>query len=140
MSRMALDSGAEIPQILHALDQGTVMIKFFRKKQKPEKRIFCLKTDTFEILQFPMARGRLTQFEETSECRERCSSVCCKAIQWLRVIITSTSPLLLVVHAHTHIHTMCGEVCVCVCVCLFSERETQCINILKGLGFEVQGS
>jgi len=65
---MSLSSGAEIPQILHALDQGTVMIKFFRRRgNKPEKRIFCLKTDTFEILQFPMARGRLTQCEETSK-------------------------------------------------------------------------
>lgn len=68
MSRMSLSSGAEIPQILHALDQGTVMIKFFKRRgNRPEKRIFCLKTDTFEILQFPMARGKLTQCEETSE-------------------------------------------------------------------------
>ena len=75
MSRMSLSSGAEIPQILHALDQGTVMIKFFKKRgNRPEKRIFCLKTDTFEILQFPMARGKLTQCEETSRsaCEEWC--------------------------------------------------------------------
>ena len=66
--RISLDSAAEIPQILSALDQGTVMIKFFKKKgNKPEKRIFCLKTDTFEILQFPMARGKLTQCEEASK-------------------------------------------------------------------------
>ena len=67
LPRMALDGGAEIPQILHALDQGTVMIRFFRRKSnKPEKRIFCLRTDTFEILQFPMARGRHTLSEESS--------------------------------------------------------------------------
>ena len=63
---MSLSSGAEIPQILHALDQGTVMIKFFKRGKRPEKRIFCLKTDTFEILQFPMV-GKLPQCEETSE-------------------------------------------------------------------------
>ena len=68
MSRVSLSSGAEIPQILHALDQGTVMVKFFRRgRNRPERRIFCLKTDTFEVLQFPMARGKLTQCEETSE-------------------------------------------------------------------------
>ena len=68
MSRVSLSSGADIAQILHALDQGTVMIKFFKKRgSRPEKRIFCLKTDTFEIMQFPMARGKLTQCEETGE-------------------------------------------------------------------------
>ncbi len=73
MSRMSLSSGAEIPQILHALDQGTVMIKFFKGRgRRPEKRIFCLKTDTFEILQFPMARGRLTQCEDTSKLAGCC--------------------------------------------------------------------
>ncbi len=78
MSRMSLSSGAEIPQILHALDQGTVMIKFFKRRgNRPEKRIFCLKTDTFEILQFPMARGKLTQCEETSE--EKISLIICRA-------------------------------------------------------------
>jgi len=65
MARMALGEGAEIPQSLHALDQGTVMIRFFRKKS-PQKRIFCLKTDTFEVLQYPMARGRHTLAEESS--------------------------------------------------------------------------
>ena len=64
---MALGSSAEIPQILHALDQGTVMIRFFRRRRQPEKRIFCLKTDTFEILQYPMARGKLTLSEESSK-------------------------------------------------------------------------
>ena len=66
MARMALGEGAEIPQILHALDLGTVMIRFFRKSNKPQKRIFCLKTDTFEVLQYPMARGRHTLAEESS--------------------------------------------------------------------------
>ena len=67
MGKVALDGSAEIPQILHALDQGTVMIRFFRRRgTRPEKRIFCLKTDTFEILQYPLHRGRLTLSEETS--------------------------------------------------------------------------
>ena len=67
MARMALDGAAEIPQILHALDQGTVMIRFFfRRRRQPEKRIFCLKTDTFEILQYPMSRGKLTISEDSS--------------------------------------------------------------------------
>ena len=70
MSRMSLSSSAEIPQILHALDQGTVMVKFFKRGKRPEKRIFCLRTDTFEILQFPMAKGKLTQCEETSKSCE----------------------------------------------------------------------
>ena len=67
MARMAVGSSAEIPQILHALDQGTVMIKFFRKRKVPERRVFCLKTDTFEILQYPMGRGKHTLCEESSE-------------------------------------------------------------------------
>lgn len=66
MARMALGSSAEIPQILLALDQGTVMIKFFRKRKVPERRVFCLKTDTFEILQYPMGRGKHTLCEESS--------------------------------------------------------------------------
>lgn len=71
MGKVALDGSAEIPQILHALDQGTVMIRFFRRRgTRPEKRIFCLKTDTFEILQYPLHRGRLTLSEETINIRE----------------------------------------------------------------------
>lgn len=66
MARMALGSSAEIPQILLALDQGTVLIRFFRKRKLPERRVFCLKTDTFEILQYPMGRGKLTLSEESS--------------------------------------------------------------------------
>lgn len=66
--RVALDGGADISQILTALDQGTFMIRFFRRRStRPEKRIFCLRTDTFEILQYPMQRGRLTLSEESSE-------------------------------------------------------------------------
>ena len=68
MARMALGGSAEIPQILLALDQGTVMIKFFRKRKVPERRVFCLKTDTFEILQYPMGRGKHTLCEESSTC------------------------------------------------------------------------
>lgn len=67
MARMAVGSLAEIPQILTALEQGTVMIKFFRKRKVPERRVFCLKTDTFEILQYPMGRGKHTLCEESSE-------------------------------------------------------------------------
>ena len=66
MARMAIGSSADIPQILLALDQGTMLIKFFKKKRPPERRVFCLKTDTFEILQFPMGRGKNTLSEETS--------------------------------------------------------------------------
>ena len=67
-TKPALGESAEIPQILHALDQGTVLIRFFKKKaNRPEKRIFCLKTDTFEILQFPMTRGSLTLPDERSK-------------------------------------------------------------------------
>jgi phosphatidylinositol phospholipase C gamma-1 len=67
---MAVGSSAEIPQILHALDQGTVMIKFFRKRKVPERRVFCLKTDTFEIMQYPMGRGKHTLCEESIDIRE----------------------------------------------------------------------
>ena len=66
MARMAVGDGAEIPQILLALDRGTVMIKFFKRKKVPERRVFCLKTDTFEILQYPMG-GKHTLCEEASE-------------------------------------------------------------------------
>lgn len=66
----------EVPQILQALDQGTVMIRFFRRKgNKPEKRILCLKMETFEILQYPVAKGKLTQCEETSKYEEGCSGL-----------------------------------------------------------------
>ena len=67
----ALNSTAEVPQILQALDQGTVMIRFFRRKgNRPEKRILCLKMDTFEILLYPMTRGKSTQCEEASKQRD----------------------------------------------------------------------
>ena len=79
MARMALGSAADIPQILVALDPGTVLIKFFRKKKLPERRVFCLKTDTFEILQYPMGRGKHTLCEESSTrprvAIESCSTV-----------------------------------------------------------------
>ena len=68
MARVALAGAADISQILTALDQGTFMVRFFRRRgARPEKRIFCLKTDTFEILQYPMQRGRMTLSEESSE-------------------------------------------------------------------------
>lgn len=67
-ARVALAGAADISQILGALDQGTFMVRFFRRRgNRPEKRIFCLKTETFEILQFPMTRGRMTLSEESSE-------------------------------------------------------------------------
>ena len=66
VARPALNAKAEIPQILAALDQGNLMTRFFRKGRRPERRVLCLKTDTFEILQFPTARGKLTLSEETS--------------------------------------------------------------------------
>ena len=69
MSRVpAKNNMVDVPQILQALDQGTVMIRFFRRKgNRPEKRILCLKMETFEILQYPVSRGKLTQCEETSK-------------------------------------------------------------------------
>ena len=69
MARVALAGGADISQILGALDQGTYMVRFFRRRgNRPERRIFCLKMDTFEILQYPMQGGRLTLSEESSKC------------------------------------------------------------------------
>ena len=71
MPRVGLAGGADISQILGALDQGTFMVRFFRRRStRPEKRIFCLKMDTFEILQYPMQRGRMTLSEESSESME----------------------------------------------------------------------
>lgn len=82
MARMALGEGADIAQILTALDQGTVMIRFFsRKKGNPQKRIFCLKTDTFEVLQYPMARGRHTLSEESSTNKIMYMDMCMNAIR-----------------------------------------------------------
>ena len=67
VAKPAFGETADIPNILTALDQGTVLIRFFKKRgNRPEKRIFCLKTDTFEILQFPMTRGVLSVSEEKS--------------------------------------------------------------------------
>lgn len=47
-----------IQDVMKALESGTVMFKF-RRKRPPEKRIFMLKLATFEIQQLPFpARGR----------------------------------------------------------------------------------
>ncbi|XP_064393377.1 1-phosphatidylinositol 4,5-bisphosphate phosphodiesterase gamma-1-like [Halichondria panicea] len=71
VAKPAFGETADIPNILTALDQGTVLIRFFKKRgNRPEKRIFCLKTDTFEILQFPMTRGVLSVSEEKIDIRE----------------------------------------------------------------------
>ncbi len=68
MSRPAKNSMVEVPQILQALDQGTVMIRFFRRKgNRPEKRMLCLKMETFEILQYPVTKGKQILCEETSK-------------------------------------------------------------------------
>ena len=57
---------AEIPQILADLDQGKLMTRFFKKGRRPERRILCLRIESFEILQFPSTSGRQTIPEESS--------------------------------------------------------------------------
>ena len=47
-----------ITDVMKALESGTVMFKF-KRRRPPEKRIFTLRLTTFEILQFPFpSRGR----------------------------------------------------------------------------------
>ena len=56
---LALGPDADISQILSTLEQGTTMMRFYRRKgSRPEKHLYCLKADTMEILQFIMAAGR----------------------------------------------------------------------------------
>jgi hypothetical protein len=58
-----------ITEILKALETGTVMFKF-RRKRPAEKRIFTLRLATFEIQQFPFpSRGRPI-VEDTVDIRE----------------------------------------------------------------------
>ena len=47
-----------VQEIMRALEPGTLMFKF-RKKKQPEKRVFALRLSTFEIMQYPYpSRGR----------------------------------------------------------------------------------
>ena len=56
---MALGPDADISQILSTLEQGTIMMRFYRRKgSRPEKHLYSLNVGTFEILQFVMASGR----------------------------------------------------------------------------------
>ena len=64
---MAVQNGtAEISRVLHALEQGNIMVRFIRGKKQPLKKLFCLREDTFEILQYPIQRGKSTAAEESS--------------------------------------------------------------------------
>ena len=80
MKGMALGPDADISKILSTLEQGTIMMRFYRRKGgRPEKNIYCLKTDTMEILQFVMASGRTSTLprnaDESSEFACRVGSV-----------------------------------------------------------------
>lgn len=59
-------SGADIGTILSALERGTVMVRFPARKRRPEKKLFCLKVDTFEVVQYPLSKGTRTVAEESS--------------------------------------------------------------------------
>ena len=52
------------------------MVRFPSKKKRPEKKLFCLKVDTFEVVQYPMLRGSRTVKEESSMCDLRSSGQC----------------------------------------------------------------
>ena len=71
---LALGPDADISQILSTLEQGTTMMRFYRRRgSRPEKHLYCLKADTMEILQFVMAAGRSSasprNADESSEYR-----------------------------------------------------------------------
>ena len=73
---LALGPDADIYQILSTLEQGTIMMRFYRRKgSRPEKHLYCLKADTMEILQFVMAAGRSStsprNADESSECNKK---------------------------------------------------------------------
>ncbi len=58
-----------IKEIMMALEQGTVMIKFYNKRRKPpERRIFTLRLSSFEILQYPFPNRGRAIVEETGAC------------------------------------------------------------------------
>eukprot|EP00731_Ephydatia_muelleri_P027125 Em0018g1225a len=63
-------SGADIGTILSALERGTVMVRFPARKRRPEKKLFCLKVDTFEVVQYPLSKGTRTVAEESIDIRE----------------------------------------------------------------------
>ena len=76
MKGLALGPDADISQILSTLEQGTAMMRFYRRKgSRPEKHLYCLKADTLEILQFVMAAGRSSMSprnaDESSKCRKK---------------------------------------------------------------------
>ena len=76
MKGLALGPDADISQILSTLEQGTTMMRFYRRKgSRPEKHLYCLKADTLEILQFVMAAGRSSMSprnaDESSKCRKK---------------------------------------------------------------------
>ena len=65
---MAVQNGAadETSRILQALEQGNIMVRFIRGKKQPLRKLFCLREDTAEILQYPAQRGKTTAAEESS--------------------------------------------------------------------------
>lgn len=76
MKGLALGPDADISQILSTLEQGTTMMRFYRRKgSRPEKHLYCLKADTLEILQFVMAAGRSSMSprnaDESSKSRKK---------------------------------------------------------------------
>ena len=61
-------SGADISVILSALDRGSRMVRVYKRRKTPEKKIFSLKTDTFEIVQYPLTtKGNRSIPEDISE-------------------------------------------------------------------------
>ena len=57
-----------ISDIMKALEQGTVMMKFYnRRRRPPEKRIFTLRLSSFEILQYPFPNRGRAIVEETGK-------------------------------------------------------------------------
>jgi len=59
----------DVIQILEVLDKGTAMQRFRAGRKDPLRKIFCLKLETFEILQLPTTstRGKSPQPEEYGE-------------------------------------------------------------------------
>ncbi len=58
-----------IKEIMMALEQGTVMMKFYnRRRRPPERRIFTLRLSSFEILQYPFPNKGRAIIEDTSQC------------------------------------------------------------------------
>ena len=58
----------KLGEMIQALEKGTVIVKFNLKKRKPpEKRVLTLRTNTFEILQYPLPSKGRPIAEETGE-------------------------------------------------------------------------